>query len=106
MSRVPVRQRQQRSSTRYMRNFQRKYEAALQEIEYLRSELEVLKRERSAAQPLPTGGAEGAPGSDLLQVGNAHFVAQQYAEAIAAYTKAIEAASHDSRAYTQPGVAH
>src|SRR5438093_253299 len=83
---------------------QRKYEAALQEIERLRSELEVLKRERPAA-PLPPG-PEAAPGGDFLQTGNAHFVAQRYAEAVAAYTKAIEATPRDSRAYKQRGVAH
>jgi TonB family protein len=85
---------------------QRKYEAALQEIERLRSELEALKRERPAAQLPPIGGAEGGPGSDFLQAGNAHFVAQRYAEAVAAYTKAIAAAPRDSRAYRQRGVAH
>jgi TonB family protein len=85
---------------------QRKYEAALQEIERLRSELEALKRERPATQLPPTGGAEGAPGGDFLQTGNAHFVAQRYAEAVTAYTKAIAAAPRDSRAYKQRGMAH
>src|SRR2546423_10882000 len=56
---------------------QRKYEAALQEIERLRSELEALKRERPAAPLPPPGGAEGAPGGDFVQAGNAHFVAQR-----------------------------
>src|SRR6266446_3351746 len=84
---------------------QRKYEAALQEIERLRSELEALKRERPAAPLPPTGGAEGAPGGDFLQTGNAHFVAQRYAEAVAAYTRAIEVAPRDSRAYKQRGMA-
>ena len=85
---------------------QRQYEAARQEIERLRSELEALKRERPAAQLPPTAGAEAAPGGDLVQTGNAHFVAQRYAEAVAAYTKAIEAAPRDSRAYKQRGMAH
>src|SRR4029450_9097396 len=58
---------------------QRKYEAALQEIERLRSELEALKRERPAAQPPPTGGVEGAPGGDFLQAGNEQFLAQREA---------------------------
>src|SRR6266571_3470133 len=47
-----------------------------------------------------------AQGDDLLQVGNAHFVAQRYAEAIAAYTKAIEAVPRDARAYKHRGLAH
>src|SRR5438128_3703014 len=85
---------------------QRKYEAALQEIERLRSELEALKRARPAVLLPPTGGAEGAPGGDFVQAGNAHFVAQRYAEAVVAYTKAIEAAPRDSRAYKQRGIAH
>jgi hypothetical protein len=68
---------------------QRKYEAALQDIERLRSELEALKRERPAALLPPTGGAEAAPGGDFLQEGNAHFVAQRYAEAVTAYTRGL-----------------
>src|SRR5438128_265136 len=69
---------------------QRKYEAAQQEIARLRSTLESLKRERAAAPPPPAAAAT-PPGDDPLQVGNAHFAAQRYTEAIAAYTKAIEA---------------
>src|SRR5918911_3202873 len=83
---------------------QRKYEAALQEIARLRSALETLKHERTAAPP--AGAAEGAPGEDPLQVGNTHFAAQQYTEAIAAYTKAIEMAPRDARAYKHRGLAH
>jgi TonB family protein len=85
---------------------QRKYEAALQEIERLRSALEALQRERVSPQPPPSGGAEGAPGGDFFQAGNTHFVAQRYAEAIAVYTKAIEAAPRDARAYKHRGLAH
>src|SRR5437899_409618 len=85
---------------------QRKYEAALQEIERLRSALEALQRERVPAQPPPSGGTEGAPGGDFFQAGNAHFVAQRYAEAIAAYTKAIEMVPRDARAYKHRGLAH
>jgi TonB family protein len=85
---------------------QRKYEAALQENVRLRSELEVLKRERASVQPSPPGMPESAPGNDPLQVGNAHFSAQRYAEAIAAYTKAIAAAPRDARAYKHRGLAH
>lgn len=84
---------------------QRKYKAALQEIERLRSELEALKRERSAAQPPPTGGAEAVPGDDPLQVGSALFAAQRYTEAIAAYTKAIETIPRDARIYKHRGLA-
>ena len=91
--------------TKAYEELQRQYEAALQEIERLRSELAALKRERPAVPP-STGGAEGAPGSDFLLAGNAHFVAQRYADAIAAYTKAIKAAPRDSRAYRQRGLAH
>ena len=85
---------------------QRKYEAARQEIERLRSELEALKRERAATPPPLTGRAERVSGDDPLQVGNAHFVAQRYAEAIAAYTQAIAMAPRDARAYKHRGLAH
>ena len=91
--------------TKAYEELQRQYEAALQEIERLRSELAALKRERPAPPP-PTGGTEGAPGGDLLQAGNTHFVAQRYADAITAYTQAIKAAPRDSRAYRQRGLAH
>jgi TonB family protein len=87
-------------------DLQRKYEAALQEIERLRSALETLKRERAAAPPPSPGAAERAPGEDPLQVGNAHFAAQRYTEAIAAYTKAIEMVPRDARAYKHRGLAH
>src|SRR3989442_9767286 len=87
-------------------DLQRKYEAARQEIERLRSELEALKRERAATPPPLTGRAERVSGDDPLQVGNAHFVAQRYAEAIAAYTKAIAMAPRDARAYKHRGLAH
>jgi len=87
-------------------DLQRKYEAALHEIERLRSELDRLQRERAAPPALAPGAAESAPGDDPLQVGNAHFVAQQYAEAIAAYTRAIEAAPRAARAYKHRGLAH
>lgn len=85
---------------------QHKYEAALQEIDRLRTALEALQRERAAAPTPPPGAAERAPRDDPLQVGNAHFVAQRYAEAIAAYTKAIETAARDARAYKYRGLAH
>ena len=85
---------------------QRKYETALQEIARLRGELEAMQRERAATQPSLAGRTEGAPGNDALQVGNAHFVAQRYAEAITAYTKAIEMAPRDASAYKHRGLAH
>ncbi len=87
-------------------DLQRKYEIALQEIERLRSELAVLKGERTAVPAPPTGGAEGTPGGDFLQTGNGHFLAQRYTEAIAAYTQAIETAPRDARAYKHRGLAY
>src|SRR5207249_195183 len=48
-------------------DLQHKYETALQEIERLRSELAVLKGERTAVPAPPTGGAENTPGGDFLQ---------------------------------------
>jgi tetratricopeptide (TPR) repeat protein len=84
---------------------QRKYEAALQEIERLRSALARLKGSRQQGQPVPPP-AEGAPSGEVLQMGNAHFLAQRYTEAIAAYTRAIEAAPRDARAYKHRGLAH
>jgi tetratricopeptide (TPR) repeat protein len=71
---------------------QRKYEAALQEIERLRSELARLKGEQTAGSAPVAPQAEGAPSGDFLQIGNAHFLAQRYTEALAAYMRAIEAA--------------
>ena len=85
---------------------QHKYEMALQEIERLRNELESLQRGGAASQPLPPGGGESAPGGDFLPAGNAYFNAQKYTEAIAAYTKAIEAAPREARAYKHRGLAH
>src|SRR5262245_61020463 len=85
---------------------QRKYEAALEEIERLRSELARLKgtqiAEPAPAAPTPGGALSG----DSLQTGNAHFLAQRYTEAIAAYTQAIEMAPRDARAYKHRGLAH
>src|SRR5215475_5155392 len=85
---------------------QRKYEAALQEIERLRSELARLKGEQTAGPAPAAGGTAGAPSGDFLQTGNAHFLAQRYMEAIAAYTQAIETAPHDARAYKNRGLAY
>jgi TonB family protein len=85
---------------------QRKYEAALQEIERLRSELARLKGEQTAGPAPAAGGTASAPSGDLLQTGNAHFLAQRYTEAIAAYTQAIETAPRDARAYKHRGLAH
>ena len=85
---------------------QRKYEAALQEIERLRSELARLKGEQIAGSAPVAPQAEGAPSGDFLQIGNAHFLAQRYTEALAAYTRAIEAAPRDARAYKHRGLAH
>src|SRR5262249_53901266 len=85
---------------------QRKYEAALQEIGRLRRELKTFQGERTAATAPPPGAAERAPGDAPLQVGNAHLVAQRYAEAVAAYTQAIEMAPRDARAYKHRGLAH
>lgn len=83
---------------------QRHYEAALHEIERLRGELTALRRERAATPPAP--GAEGAVGSEPLQEGHAHFMAQRYAEALAAYTRAIALVPRDARAYKYRGLAH
>ena len=85
---------------------QRKYEAALQEIERLRSELARLKGEQTAGPAPVAPPVAGAPSGDFLQTGNAHFLAQRYTEAIAAYTQAIEAAPRDARAYKHRGLAH
>ena len=85
---------------------QRKYEAALQEIERLRSELARLKGEQIAGPAPAAPPGVGAPSGDPLQTGNAHFLAQRYTEAIAAYTQAIETAPHDARAYKHRGLAH
>ena len=85
---------------------QRKYEAALQEIERLRSELDRLKGEQTASPAPAASPGAGAPSGDFLQTGNAHFLAQRYTEAIAAYTRAIEAAPRDARAYKHRGLAH
>jgi TonB family protein len=85
---------------------QRKYEAALQEIERLRSELARPKGEQPAGSASVAPQAEGAPSGDFLQIGNAHFLAQRYTEALAAYTRAIEAAPRDARAYKHRGLAH
>src|SRR5215813_11293250 len=85
---------------------QRKYEAALQEIERLRSELARLKGAQ-IAEPAPAALTPGgALSGDSLQTGNAHFLAQRYTEAIAAYTQAIEMAPRDARAYKHRGLAH
>ena len=83
---------------------QRKYEAALQEIERLRSELARLKKEPTAAPATPP--AAGAPSGDWVQTGHAHFLAQRYTEAIAAYTQAMAVAPGDARAYKHRGLAH
>jgi TonB family protein len=94
-------------SNRAYEELQRQYEAALQEIERLRSELTRLKGEQTAGPaPAAGGGTTGAPSGDFLQTGNAHFLAQRYTEAIAAYTRAIEAAPRDARAYKHRGMAH
>src|SRR5215475_13948718 len=85
---------------------QRKYEAALQEIERLRSELAALKGEQTARPAPMAPQAESAPSDDFLQTGNTHFLAQRYTEAVAAYTRAIEAAPRDARAYKYRGLAH
>lgn len=85
---------------------QRKYEAALQEIERLRSELAKLKGEQIAGPAPAAPPGVGASSSDSLQTGNAHFLAQHYTEAIAAYTQAIETAPRDARAYKHRGLAH
>jgi TonB family protein len=87
-------------------DLQRRYETALQEIERLRSELAVLKGERTAVSAPPTGGAEGTSGGNFLHTGNVHFLAQRYTEAIAAYTQAIETVPHDARAYKHRGLAY
>src|SRR5262247_2889130 len=85
---------------------QRKYEAALQEIERLRSELARLQGQQPAG-PVPAAPpAASAPSGDFVQTGNEHFLAQRYTEAIAAYTRAIEAAPRDARAYKYRGLAH
>ncbi len=97
------------AATRHNRAYeelQRKYEAALQEIERLRSALTTLKGEQTAGLWTVAPQAEGAPSSDFLQTGNAHFLAQRYTEAIAAYTRAIAAAPRDARAYKHRGLAH
>src|SRR5919199_926695 len=85
---------------------QRKYEAALQEIERLRSELARLKGEQTTGPGPAAPPVAGAASGDFLQTGNAHFLAQRYTEAIAAYTRAIEAAPRDARAYKHRGLAH
>src|SRR2546429_4794112 len=88
------------AATRHHRAYeelQRKYEAALQEIERLRSELARLKGEQTAGPAPAASPVAGAPSGDFSQTGNAHFLAQRYTEAIAAYTRAIEAAPHDAR---------
>src|ERR671935_44535 len=85
---------------------QHKYEAALQEIERLRSELARLKGEPTAGPAPAAPPAASAPSGDFLQTGNAHFLAQRYTEAIAAYTRAIEAAPRDARVYKHRGLAH
>jgi tetratricopeptide (TPR) repeat protein len=97
------------AATRHNRAYeelQRKYEAALQEIARLRSELATLKGEQPAGPAPAAPPVAGAPSGDFLQTGNAHFLAQRYTEAIAAYTRAIEAAPHDARAYKHRGLAH
>lgn len=83
---------------------QRKYEAAQQDIIRLRTELETLKRERALAPPQEAGAASG-PGEEALQTGNTHFMAQRYAEAIAAYTRVIEQTPREARAYKHRGMA-
>jgi TonB family protein len=93
-------------SNRAYQELQRQYEAALQEIERLRSELARLKGEQPAGPAPAAGGTTGAPSGDFLQTGNAHFLAQRYTEAIAAYTRAIEAAPRDARAYKHRGLAY
>jgi TonB family protein len=93
-------------SNRAYEELQRKYEAALQEVERLRSELARLKGEQTARPAPAAPPAEGAPSSDFLQTGNAHFLAQRYTEAIAAYTQAIATAPRDARAYKYRGLAH
>jgi TonB family protein len=85
---------------------QRQYEAALQEIERLRSEHARLKGEQPAGPAPAAGGAIGAPSGDFLQTGKAHFLAQRYTDAIAAYTRAIEAMPRDARTYKHRGLAH
>ena len=85
---------------------QRKYEAALQEIERLRSELARLKGEQIAGSAPAAPPGVCAPSGDSLQTGNAHFLAQRYTEAIAAYTQAIETVPRDAKAYKHRGLAH
>lgn len=85
---------------------QRKYEAALQEIERLRSALEALQRERATAPAPQAGAADNVPGDDPLHAGNTHFMAQRYTEAVAAYSRALEAMPRDARAYKHRGLAH
>jgi Flp pilus assembly protein TadD len=97
------------AATRHNRAYeelQRKYEAALQEIEHLRHELTRLKGEQAAGPAPAAPPAAGAPDGDFLQAGNTHFLAQRYTEAIAAYTRAIETAPRDARAYKHRGLAY
>src|SRR5262245_47702830 len=97
------------AATRHNREYeelQRKYEAALQEIAHLRSELTRLKGEQAAGPGPAAPPAAGSHSDDFLQNGNAHFLAQQYTEAIAAYTQAIEKEPRDARAYKHRGLAH
>src|SRR5262249_53256550 len=97
------------AATRHNRAYeelQRKYEAALQEIARLRSELATLKGEQPAGPAPAAPPVAGVPSGDFLQTGNAHFLAQRYTEAIAAYTRAIEAAPRDASAYKHRGLAH
>src|SRR6476620_2827974 len=92
------------AATRHNRAYeelQRKYEAALQEIERLRSELAGLKGEQTEG-PAPAAPSV-EPSGDFLQTGNAHFLAQRYTVAIAAYTQAIETVPRDARAYKHRG---
>jgi TonB family protein len=84
---------------------QRKYEAALQEIERLRSALATLKGEQTAGPAPVTPQVEDAPRGDFCRL-DAHFQIDAPAAAVEHFTRAIEAAPRDARAYKHRGLAH
>jgi TonB family protein len=82
-----------------------KYQRALQEMARLQQELDAARQEIvRLKQQLEN--AQAAPPGAWLTEGNAALGQHKYPEAIAAYTKAIEARPHEAKAYRHRGIAY
>jgi TonB family protein len=82
-----------------------KYTAALQEIARLKHELESAKRALDAFRNQPSNSGDNAPASDFFLAGNAYMSLKKYADAVSAFTRAIERAPQDALAFRNRGVA-